>query len=240
MTAALGAEMYRLRTSRGTWLLVVLAAAVASLDLLDAAVPQFMPPSVQSLARLGPLVVQFPAICGALIFTTDVHHGTGDATLLATPRRLRLLAAKVSAAFTAGALLAAALGVYVVTAGTAILAQRGLPTDAAFIPLAVTLLGQCVAFGFLAAVGVGVGAIVRHQSVVVAAIVLWFFFGEGLQRTRLPGTSDFGLLAAYDTLVPAHDIPTATAVVTGVFILATWTAIVFAAGGRLINRRNGI
>src|SRR6266851_4617712 len=133
MTAQLRAELLKLRSTQTT---LSLFAALLGLVLFVVLLHGFSIPAERLRLRttqlkmvfgwaalLGPL---FSALLGALAITGEFHHGTIRPTFLVTPRRGRVVAAKVWASTLIGSafgLLAAAVAA---GAGSAVIAMRGV------------------------------------------------------------------------------------------------------------------
>jgi ABC-type transport system involved in multi-copper enzyme maturation permease subunit len=133
----------------------------------------------------------FAALLGALSITAEIRHGTIRPTFLATPRRRRVITAKVAASALAGlsiGLLAEAL--------TAVLESAGLATRGIHIALSAGDYVQLLAGGALsaalwAAIGVGVGAIVRNQVGAVIGLCVWLLLIETTLIGNVPGAGKF-------------------------------------------------
>ncbi|GMA36566.1 hypothetical protein [Demequina litorisediminis] len=111
MTAAFVSEYRKIATTRLWWVLLicmiagagfmagVVAFSFAFADDLggEAAVPAGMDPRAMAMTIYGLAVsfgYVFPAILGALAVTGEMRHRTIDTTLLADPRRGRVIGAK--------------------------------------------------------------------------------------------------------------------------------------------------
>ncbi len=187
MTAKLRAELHKQRSTRtnlgllaamlGLILLVLLLHAVA-LPAKEAA--QRTVQMSDTFGRGEMLAALFAALVGAMSITAEFRHGTIRPTLLATPQRGRVIAAKVSASMlvgTAFGLIGAGLAA---GAGSAALAARGIPIRLDGGDFALLLAGSVVASALFAAIGVGVGAAIRNQVPAVVGICAWLLFVEGL------------------------------------------------------------
>ncbi|MBI2756762.1 MAG: ABC transporter permease subunit [Chloroflexi bacterium] len=122
----------------------------------------------------------FAALLGALSITSEFRHGTIRPTFLVTPRRGRVVAAKVMASMLIGStfgLLAAALALGV---GSVAFATRGLEIRLDGGDYALLLAGSAAAAALWAGIGVGLGALVRSQVPTVVGIATWLLFVEGL------------------------------------------------------------
>jgi ABC-2 type transport system permease protein len=133
MSAALAAEWLKLRTLRGTWAaLATLALGLAGLAVLTWYAADVAGGGARvALSPTEPLAAELAALClgiaGILAVTSEYTPGTLSLTLLVTPRRGRLAAAK---AITAGGLAAAAgTAAVVVTWWTGRLLAAGRPLE---------------------------------------------------------------------------------------------------------------
>jgi hypothetical protein len=105
----------------------------------------------------------FAALLGAFTITAEFRHGTIRPTLLVTPKRERVLTAKVVTSVLAGlaaGILAEGLAAALEAAG---LAGRGIHFSLTSGDIARLLGGGAIAAGLFAVIGVGIGAIVRSQ-----------------------------------------------------------------------------
>lgn len=126
------------------------------------------------------LGVLFAGLLGAMSITSEIRHGTIRPAFLVTPQRPRVVAAKVVAGMLFGAgfgLIATALAV---GAGSAALATRGIENQLDAGAYALLLGGAATAAALWAAIGVGLGAIVRDQVPALIGICAWLLLIEGL------------------------------------------------------------
>lgn len=132
MTRLVGAEFLKLRTTRtfyaltpGALALIVLIAGAASLalELEDTADPG------REIITIAELVQTLALVLGVLAASTEFRHGTITPTLLVTPSRGPLVAAKLGAHLVAG--LALGLIAFGVTAAIALSAfsLREIPSS---------------------------------------------------------------------------------------------------------------
>jgi ABC-2 type transport system permease protein len=183
MSRLLSAELLKMRTTRtfyglslGALALTVLISVAASL----AGTFTLADRPVHDLVGVVALVQIFALVLGILAMTSETRHGTITPTLLTVPDRRRLVLAKGGAALGVGlalGLLAAALIVAIVLA---LLSIRGVDTitDAGDVVRAV--IGSTLATGLYAALGVGLGALVRSQVGAVVGALVWLFLLEPL------------------------------------------------------------
>ncbi|MDQ2981142.1 MAG: ABC transporter permease, partial [Actinomycetota bacterium] len=105
----------------------------------------------------------FAALLGAMSITGEIRHGTIRPTLLVNPSRRSVVAAKVWASMLIGTGFGLGAGAAAAGVGTAALRARGIDVllDAGDYGLLVT--GGAAAAALWAAIGVGLGAVVRNQ-----------------------------------------------------------------------------
>lgn len=126
------------------------------------------------------LGVLFAGLVGALSITGEFRHGTIRPTLLVTPQRGRVIAAKVVVSTVVGAGFGLAASALAAGAGAAALRMRGIDVELAGGDYALLVAGGAAAAALWAAIGVGVGAVVRSQVPTVVGVCAWLLFVEGL------------------------------------------------------------
>jgi hypothetical protein len=126
------------------------------------------------------LGVLFAGLVGSLSITGEFRHGTIRPTLLVTPQRGRVVAAKVVVSTVVGAGFGLAASALAAGAGAAALRMRGIDVELAGGDYALLVAGGAAAAALWAAIGVGVGAVVRGQVPTIVGICAWLLFVEGL------------------------------------------------------------
>jgi ABC-2 type transport system permease protein len=247
MSAQLRSELLKQRTTRTNFLLVLwMVGLVALVVLLH--VFSF---SVQTLGRhdnqlkvvgLGTSIgALFASLLGAMSITGEIRHGTIRPTFLATPRRARVIAAKVAASALAGiavGLLAEALTAGMEAAG---LAARGVHIELSGGDYVRLLAGGAVAAALFAAIGVGVGAVVRNQVAAVVGLCVWLLFIEPILLGDVPSAAKFAPGASAGAITGAIQTQIAANLVApalGVVLLAAYAAAASAAGSIATTRRD--
>ena len=133
MTAQVRAELLKVRSARTTaallagmvlltLLFVILSGLLTHADGLTSGRDQL------SLFGNGGVALIFSSLAGVLLITSEYRYGTIHPTFLVTPRRSRVLSAKLTAGLLAGLAFGAvgvglALGI-----GSLILGARGIPS----------------------------------------------------------------------------------------------------------------
>jgi ABC-2 type transport system permease protein len=183
----------------------------------------------------------FAALLGALSITAEIRHGTIRPTLLATPQRGRVIIAKVAASALAGlaiGVLAEALTAALETAG---LATRGIPIALTAGDYLQLLVGGAVAAAMWAAIGVGVGAIIRHQVGAVVGLCVWLLLIETTLIGNVPVAGKFAPGAGAGALAGAIQTQSASrllAPVLGALLLAAYAIAATSAGLLATERRD--
>lgn len=193
MTRLILAEFRKLFTTR-LWLWLLLGSAgitalYVSLSIGFADNPNNPTPPLTTTSgqntvfSLGSAAGALVAVLGAIGITGEYRHRTATATFLATPRRGRVVLAKLVTYATVG--VGYALVCIVVTAAIALpwLAAEGIEVTADGKP--ATLAGVVGAVAIYALVGVGLGALVRDQVATVAGLLIYVFVVEPI-LTRIP------------------------------------------------------
>jgi ABC-2 type transport system permease protein len=182
----------------------------------------------------------FAGLLGALSMTSEIRHGTIRPTFLVTPQRARVVGAKIVGSMLFGAgfgLIATALAA---TVGSAALAIRGIENRLDAGDYTLFLAGGTAAAALLAAIGVGVGAVVRNQVPTLIGICAWLLFVEGLLVGDLFGARDVGRFApgAAAAALSGQDPDTLVAPAVGLLLLVLYAAASALAGGFATARRD--
>jgi ABC-2 type transport system permease protein len=177
VTRALGAELLKLRTARTYWALagaavgLVVLITVLTLALTDDFRNEDDVRSVLATAGASGLLM---LVLGVVASAGEYRHGTIASTLLFTPNRLRVMAAQALACAVAG--LVVGLAAAALTAAIALpwLSAKGAPSLSGGELLGLFFGG--VLYGALAAaLGAGVGALLRNQVVAVVLVLVVLF-----------------------------------------------------------------
>jgi ABC-2 type transport system permease protein len=194
---AIRAELVKLLTTKMWWILIlvllgyvgftstILAFAFSTgLTAADPAAPQIpadaLPPIIYSIAHSIGYV--FPLLLGTLAVTGEFRHQTLTPTFLATPRRGRVLAAKLVVMAIFGGLYGVVAVIAAVGPGAAILSidgVTGLDDSESWLMFARIVL----AMALWAIIGVGVGALIPNQVAAIVVVLAFTQFIEPILRT---------------------------------------------------------
>lgn len=182
----------------------------------------------------------FAALFGAISFTAEIRHGTIRPTLLVTPRRGRVVAAKVFISILAGAGFGLLAGAAAVAAGVLAFGARGIDLQLDGGDYALLVVGAAGASALWAAIGVGVGALVRNQVPTIVGICTWLLFVEGLLVGDLVGIGDVSrfLPGAAAAAISGQEPGTLLAPAAGLALLALYAVVSASAGSLATIRRD--
>ena len=240
MTALVRTELLKLLWTRATWgfLTAALLLVVGRVVLLLGGVGRVGGPAPGSaeltLAVLGcsGLGIFMIVLLGVVSVTREFHSGTWTSTLLVTPDRRRLIVAKVLAASVTGGAVSALLLAVAAVAGLAS-GDVVFNLDASLVRFVVGALAAGACWAWL---GVGVGVLVRNQTVALLLPVAWLLIAETLLasfglRELLPWTPGGATRA-----VSGEDFPGGLPVWAALSLLVGYATALTVAGARRLVR----
>lgn len=213
-------EILKLRTTRTPFVLLVaaqlvIAAGVSGLfiggraDITDPVTAQ------RAIAHAG-LVSIFSLVLGILAVAGEYRHRTITDTYLGTPRRGRVVAAKLGVYAVAGALIGLISSIVAISVTAIWLGAKGGSLDLGSVAVWRTLAGCVVWNACFAAVGVGIGALVRNVIAAVAAALTWLALIEGIAGQLL---GDLGRWLPFRSGQALEGVP-----FPGIDLLPQWAA----------------
>ena len=242
MTGQFRAEVLKIRSTRTTAGLVLGMVGLILLfslltGLLTKAPNLVTTEDQQGLLGVGAFAGVFSALAGIMLVTSEYRYGTIKPTFLFTPRRSRVVLAKVAAGVLAGlvfGIVGTALGLGV---GYACLAGRGIDYALDDRQTALLLLGTVAGTALWGGIGVGLGAMLRSQVAAIIGLLAWGFVAENLLFAFLPGIGRFGPTHAEDALIGATTEHLLLATPGGL-VLVAWAAALSLLGITLVARRD--
>jgi ABC-2 type transport system permease protein len=147
------------------------------------------------------------------------------------------MAAKVITSLLMGFLFGLAAIVLSFGVGYAILRIRGIPLELTTSHVVWLLVGTPTMTAAWAALGVGLGAIVRNQVFAVIGLIVWAMVVDNLLRGLIPSIGGYTPVGASAALVadPADYVLTASA---GALLLIGYVAACVAGGSLAVARRD--
>jgi ABC-2 type transport system permease protein len=242
MTDQLLSELRKMRSTRTN---LGLLAGMVTLILLTVILTGFITKKPElvdledqyALLSSGTSAALFAALIGVMAITSEFRHGTIRSTFVVTPHRTRVISAKVLASLLMGVLFGlAAIGLSF-GIGYAILTVRDIPLALSTTDVLWLVLGTPVLTAAWAAIGVGLGALVRNQVLAVIGLILWAMIIENLLRSLVPSIGGYTPVGASAAIIAAPDEYVLSAGAGGVLLLG-YVAVFIAAGALLVARRD--
>jgi hypothetical protein len=188
----------------------------------------------------GMLGSLFAALLGALSVTSEIRHGTLRPTFLVTPRRRRVVGAKVTVSVLLGAGFGLIGSVVATAAGAAALEARGVGVALDGGDHTLLIVGATGAAALWAAIGVGVGAIVRNQVPALVGICAWLLFVEGLLVDATGGLGRIGryLPGAAGAAMSGQEPSRLLDPIVALLVLGAYAVVTAASGAATTARRD--
>jgi ABC-2 type transport system permease protein len=190
MTRLIRTELLKLQTMSLTYGLLITAAALSalfsSLENNQAGSPGTGVPPISTAAGLDSVTtvtgfaMLFAAVLGAITANGEFRHSSATLTYLATPRRNRVLAAKAIAAAGIGAIFGLVAGIIATGVGLIFVAAHHDHIALGAGTLVAHIGGAVIGAALLAALGVGLGSLVRSQLATVIGIFIWAIIVESV------------------------------------------------------------
>ena len=234
-----------LRKMRSTRTNLGLLAGMIGLTLLTVLVNGFVMTAAElnghdnqhALLSAGTSGALFAALIGVMAITSEFRHGTIRPTFVVTPLRSRVIAAKVIASLLMGIVFGfVAIGLSF-GVGSAILAGRGIDFALDTEHVLLLVFGTLLMTALWAALGVGLGAVIKNQVFAVIGLIMWAFVIDNLLRGLVPDVGRFTPVGASDSLT-AGFADYLVAPVAGALLLIAYAVAFIAAGALVVARRD--
>jgi ABC-2 type transport system permease protein len=225
MRGLLAAEFLKLRTTRTTWALLAATVAVSALAVASAVVVGADSAALNLESDRGVRAVLnvsangaiFVLALGIIISAGEYRQGTATDTFLTTPRRWRVIAAKLAAAAVAGVAFGALAAGVCIAVANAVYRLQGYTFPLGSSEAWSTLVGAVLYAALFGALGAATGSLVRNQAVAIVGWLAWLFVVEHIAVGFLPDLGRSLPAAAGQALVraPNRELltqPTAAAV----------------------------
>ena len=260
MTRLVRTELLKLATMRLTSGLLAVAAVLSALfsvleDNQAGAAGSGVPPistadGLRTVTTVTGIAMLFAAVLGSIAANGEFRHSTATLTYLATPKRARVLLAKMIASCCVGSLFGLVAGIIATGVGLAFVADQGDRVALSTGTLVGHVAGAVVGAALLAALGVAIGSLVRSQLATVIGIFVWAIVIESLIgglytsiRPYLPytaATTLAGTKLGSAAFGPAHRLRGGSPphFVAGVAVIAAFAAAVALIAARTTVRRD--
>jgi ABC-2 type transport system permease protein len=239
------AELMKLRTLRSFWWTVAATLAFVPVSVAIAIHGGSGAPGIETTEGFRNVIAAASSggvmmlIIGILMMAGEFRHNTITSTLLITPDRKRVVAAKLAASGIAGLAIGIVASLLTLAIALPWLAQRNIDLGAHGTDILVVLAGGIAATALGALLGVGLGALMTNQTVAVTATLVWVFVVENLLGNFASGIGRFfpgGAASAMSSVAP----PSGDALpfwIAGL-LFAGYALVVTEAGTRLVARRD--
>jgi ABC-2 type transport system permease protein len=242
VTDQLLAELRKMRSTRTN---LGLLAGMVALILLTVVLTGFITKASElsghdnqhGLLSAGTAGALFAALIGVMAITSEFRHGTIRPTFVVTPHRTRVLAAKVIASLLMGTLFGLAAITLSFGIGYAVLAIRGIPLELETNHVMWLFIGTPVMTAAWAAIGVGLGAVVRNQVLAVIGLIVWAMIIDNLLVNLVPRIGGYTPVGSSAALV-ADPADYALSAPAGAVVLMAYVLALVAAGVVLVARRD--
>jgi ABC-2 type transport system permease protein len=236
MPPVIRSEFRKLTTLRAPWLLLAAGPLiiVAGISGLVASGGNLHDPALQSKAfsHVG-LAAIVTLVFGILAVAGEYRHGTITDSYLSFPGRRTVIAAKLAVYGLVGAAAGLVSSITAVVVTAAWWASKGASFQLSTADTWRTLSGGLAANVAFAAIGVGLGALIRNLVAAVAAALIWIALVEGIVGQLLgAGLARWLPFYASESLDRAN-LTTATGLLPqwgGLLVLLGYAAIFAAAG----------
>ena len=176
-------------------------------------------------------------VMGIITSAGEYRYGTASDTFLTTPRRHRVLAAKLAVGGVLGLAVGAVTSVASIGIAGLLYGAEGatFPLDDAEVWL--TLAGTLVYTALFAVLGVALGSLVRNQVLAVTGALAWFAVVEHTLVNLAPDVGRW-LPAAAGQAIIRTPLDGLLSPLAGTALLATYTAAIALSGVRVAATRD--
>jgi ABC-2 type transport system permease protein len=245
MTHVINSELFKLRTTRTFLALVGVSLAIALLASIGIAAfvnfnSEDQPNEILPIV-IGPIVRAIALVIGVLAVTNEFRHGTITPTLLVVPNRTKLMLAKLVAVLGLALVLGLVVGLIMVGSSAIFGSLRDFETGGMVLSVVV---GSTIATALNAALGLGVGVLLRNQVGAIVGILIYGFILEDLIGL-IPGIRDvlpkYGLGGVSNSLAGVGDAITDEEMLSqpvAGLLLALYVLVIGAIGLLVMRRRD--
>lgn len=248
MTALVGSELLKIRTTRGWYVylgvIVLLVGLAVGGDVGPSGNSERSQVSFQvGLVDAAGISTLLGIILGITVVTTEFRHGTITPTLLTEPHRELVVGAKAVAGGLVAVLFAVLALVVIVLVGVPWLSIVGADIHAFDSDVGVRAAQVVLVAVFWTLMGVAIGTAVQSQVAALVGALVWIFVVETLLVVAVFGPLDLDGLSPY---LPFRALDSADGTGgedllsywRGVGVSLVWIALVGAVGTERLRRRD--
>jgi ABC-type transport system involved in multi-copper enzyme maturation permease subunit len=233
----LASEWRKVMTTRMLWILALVGIIYSSVNVVTLALlasglfpglPEsesgsmlLDPPYITFLLAQAGTAATFVLVLGIIAMTGEYRHMTITSTLLSTPRRGRVLAAKMALYGLLGALIAVVtMAVVAVVTAVTLLPLDHAPLTASAI--GTVFVGALFGFTLYAILGVSLGALIRSQIAAIIVALVWVLLVEALVGVAFPAVSKWLPGGALNAIMDVSVRADATGATAPADLLPAW------------------
>jgi ABC-2 type transport system permease protein len=184
MTNLIRAEFRKLFTTQvWFWLLIGSLALTALIVVANVATTASQTEYIQNVSSIygaAGVAYIFVLVLGIIGITAEFRHQTITPTLLTTPSRTAVVAAKLVSYLLVGTAYAAAGVVVTLLIAVPWLSGKGIELSLGDYDIPRTLLAGFIIASLYALLGVGIGALITNQAAAITLSIVYFLVIEGL------------------------------------------------------------
>ncbi len=242
MTAQLRSELLKMRTTRtnlGLFLgMVALVLTFVLLNgLLQDNIELWQHDTQAELLGVGTSGALFASLIGIMAVTSEFRHGTIRSTFVVCPRRGRVMLAKVLASLALGLVFGVLAEGLALGVGLLVIRGRGVDLLLDSADIRGIVLGAIAMTMLFAALGVGIGGVVRNQVFAVVGLLVWLLVVENILFGVVPSVGRYTPGKAAAALAGA-DQSQLLSTASGGLVLLGWVVVFVLAGSIVTARRD--
>jgi ABC-2 type transport system permease protein len=256
VTGLIRTELFKIRTTRTGWGMLALTLAFVAcpplfiIPLAGAEGENGLPPlsdpdMVRTVYGSATSGTTFAFVLGILGMTGEYRYRTLTQAFLETPRRSRVIVAKIVAYSMTGASFGIAAALLITAVVLPAMALKDGPVSLLVHDVPTILGGAVLASTLFALIGLGVGALIHNQVAAIALAVGWLWLTEVVIITTIPAVGTWLPGGALQALVAGNagltvtEVPDLLPVWGGAAVLLGY-GVAFATAGTAVTMRRDI
>jgi ABC-2 type transport system permease protein len=173
-----GNELYKLRTIRSPWVLLAIQQVVIVAGISGLAIDVTKGGALRLVAHAGIVSALLTLVLGITAVAGEYRHKSITDTYIATPRRTKVVGAKLLAFTLVGAVLGLVSAVNGLATTWVWMTAKGFDVDLTTQPIGRAVIGIVAYNALFAAIGVSLGALVRNLAGAITVALSWIALFE--------------------------------------------------------------